>query len=207
MRNDLSEKIEEEHYRVLRLWKDSFLRHSAVYEIDPMIAASIVYSERVFRTMGDILGIMKSCKDEVVAQVLKSKSLGSKVVEALDFTAGNTYIKIGTARKAVEYAGEDWKNWNEYWENYDSSIKMMCLYMKCLVDFWRKEIDISSKPDILGTVFNITKPWISPKPHKNPVSGGSDVATIIDGEYIPSLGFGKRVLRAYNSSKMKELFR
>lgn len=204
--NENLKKIEVFHFEILKKWMPYILDSSKEFSLDPKTVVSILYTERVFRTIGDILAIMKSSKDELVKVVLKCPYLGRKVVEKLDFSIGFTYIKMGTAKKAVEYAGGSWGTWDGYWLSEKSSIRMMSLYLRCLTDFWSTHCDVSRRPEILGTLFNITVPWVKPKPRANPESGGSVVATVIDGEYIEGLNFGNRVLKSYYSNKMEEFF-
>ena len=67
--------------------------------------------------------------------------------------------------------------------------------------------DISYRPDILATTYNIGIRNSFPMPGRDPQSGGSFLPYILDGEYIEGVSFGERVDNVYTSKVIGDMFK
>lgn len=117
-------------------------------------------------------------------------------------------IKVGDKYKDL------FENTDERIKSIDSSdvyitqnIDMECRILALIIDLYKQAgHDISNKPAILSTAYNIGIRNIYPIPSKEPQVGGTTLPYIVDGTCEVGIPFGTRVQNVYNSKMMNELF-
>lgn len=81
-----------------------------------------------------------------------------------------------------------------YMNSPEIALKIMILSLRIFQDRWRTHedgMDISRRPDILGTLYNMGYP--SSYPRKNPLPGGSTLPFIFKGQRLENYSFGAKV--------------
>lgn len=194
--------------------KDTILIDSAAkaMDIEPRLIVSVLLGEQM-RLFNSSREVYKS-----VIRPLKILSVEAK------FSLGVTGIKEETAIKAERflkdstsefYAGKKYQHMLDFYsadpttERYDRLVNYRNHYysylyaaviLKQVKQQWKKcGYDISDRPEILATLFNVGYEWSKPKP--NPSVGGSHIE--INGK---SYTFGALAYEFYYSGEMAEVF-
>lgn len=153
---------------------------------------------------------------ESLAMGYKIKVQSNRNQEDLVYYKDGKPIQLLRVREM--YVGNKYKNLFEDTTKRISSIKssdvyvtenidIACRILALMIDLYNQaDHDISNKPDILATAYNIGISNIYPIPGKEPQVGGTTLPYIVDGNCEVGIPFGTRVQNVYNSKMMNELF-
>jgi hypothetical protein len=211
-------KIEELVFDDMKIYHQNIIDSAKLFNIDEKILASVIYVEKIQYELPNILSKLKQYK----IGLCEKRLFNIILYKWLKRTAGYTHILAENVFFTIEKFKEMNSQYSDYLKmeytellsyNVDIAIKVSAGILRCIQEFWSTEIDLSHNPEILGTLYNINYRYISPKPHKNPVSGGSDMDLIIDGVHyrdkidFKHLNFGTRTKLVYESVSMNNFFR
>lgn len=194
--------------------KDTTLIDSAgrVMDIEPRLIVSVLLGEqmRLFNSSREVYkSVMRPLK---ILSVESKFSLG--VTGIKDFTAINaeTYLKDSTSdfypgrkyRNVLNFRTEDptterYNRLVDYRNHYYSYLYAAVILKQLKAQWAKKGYDISSRPEILATLFNVGYEWSKPRP--NPQVGGSHID--INGK---TYTFGALAFEFYYSGEMADVF-
>lgn len=211
-------KIEELVFNDMKIYHQKIIDSAKLFNIDEKILASIIYVEKIQYELPNILSKLKQYK----VGLCERRLFNIILYKWLKRTAGYTHILAENVFFTIKKFKEMNSQYSDYLQieyadllSYDVgiAIKVSAGILRCLQEFWMIEIDLSHNPEILGTLYNINNRYITPKPHKHPISGGSDMDLIIDGIHyrdkidFKHLNFGTRTKLVYESTSMNNFLR
>lgn len=179
--------------------------------VDPKTVASILYVEKVQYE----LNTLRKGKEILINNLGEWSLLQQNVIKWAKLSSGYAHIKTSTVIDTKDRLDKipEFKNFITEEDVYDypnnpiSSIKIAIGMLKSLQDEWKNDpngIDISNRPEILSTLYNLG--YSKSQPKKNPKPGGTYLPVIVDGQLIEDMNFGNKVKLVYNSEIMNGLF-
>lgn len=194
--------------------KDTTLIDSAgrVMDIEPRLIVSVLLGEqmRLFNSSREVYkSVMRPLK---ILSVESKFSLG--VTGIKDFTAihAETYLRDSSSdfypgkkyRHVLDFRSDDptterYNRLVDYRNHYYSYLYAAVILKQIKSQWAKKGYDISGRPEILATLFNVGYEWSKPRP--NPQVGGSHIE--INGK---SYSFGALAFEFYYSGEMADVF-
>lgn len=217
----VSRLTEVKSYEAIIKYKKDIDEYAKELGVDTNTILSIIYVEYTQYEL-NLARKYKSIGQQTVSNVLYSVNLKEAAEffnKGLQLSSGFTHIKPKTAEDTKHKLDNipGFKDYITYDDitNYQlqndignkASIKITAGMLKVLQEQWKNSpegVDISQRPEILATLYNIGYERSVPK--KNPQAGGTYLPTVVDGKYIENTNFGVRVSKVYNSRTMDSFF-
>lgn len=200
-------ELELKTYKCMASFRGSMLETCRMFNIDPRILCSLIYVEKNQEDVDIVRDWMRKAKTSLA---FTATAIGIEIEKLVNCSFGYTHIKYDTVVGARRYLNNTPyrllitdNDLKDFTLDVRKSIKLSAVIVCAILEWWRPVLDITEKPEIVGTIYNMVDfKRGTPKPKTNPKVGGSQLATVVDGEIIQDY-FGNRVAKVYHSTTLK----
>lgn len=204
-------ELEDYVYEEIRKQYHFIDRYSKDFGVDPRLIVGLIFVERIQYKLDAVRFLAHRIKFKF-EDFTKIFCNNEDVSEFFNTSKGFSHIKFGTARYLVRKYRDRGGILSDfelgtYPNNIEICIKFSCAIIKEHILMWVEKVpNIRDCIDILATLYNISD-FENKIPHGSPLSGGSILPVIIDGQYIKGVCFGDRVKQTCLSEKMDLFFK
>lgn len=190
------ETIEAETLASIQLYAEVIDETCQFYSIDPGLAWGVLYTEKVQYELDEWLKLRRGLESALDSDHPFLVNLRRWANLSVGFTHLKPSFVAQTYTLAQELSVplpfESYEFEPEYYSNDPATaIRIMILSFRVFIDQWKHHRDLSNRPDIVATLYNLGYEKSFPHPH--PQSGGSVYPTIVNGRLYEGLDFGTRV--------------
>lgn len=195
--NIVIRRIEELIWQHIEKWDENIIHYCEILEVDSRMIKAILFTEKIQYELDGWLQLKKAFEDQFYELWL----FVEKPAIWADLSMGYSNIKPSFAKethvRSKAYALPLQLTENEidpftYLKDPEKAIKIMVIACKVLeVEWERHQIDLSDRPEIIATLFNIG--YKRSQPNSTPKSGGSTYPVAINGTIFQNICFGDRV--------------
>ena len=195
------------HHRETLLWNEldkighPLICWSSFYKVSPSLVASILYVEMQQYSLFNVGNVLRRLK--LGLTTLSFTHAPGNLAMRMNLSLGVAHIKPMTISRATRFVqmrfGEPL---DTYAQDPNIAIRYICGILRAFISQWAPDVDLTHRPEILATLYNISD-FGNKFPHPNPQVGGFIAPLFVDGFLTRNLCFGARVALVQTSEFMR----